>query len=901
MAGARIMRLPHFRPFRSIIAGAAALLALLAGPTLHARAGWTPNADDALLLDVRSGQYRLGEGVRGYQGPQGVCVDFADVILALDLPIRLDKRLGRATGWAFSESRAILVDRAMNRLQIGETATDLSEDAIHDAPEGWCVSIPALSQWLGVSLRADTGNALLLIDSKTRLPVELAAERRARAASIRPARSFDLKTLPKADAPFQWWRTPSLDAVVSIGGLNDTRSSGRIDARYELYAAGEIGKASFDARLSSDRNGIPENLRLRAYRTAPEGGLLGPLDATHFAIGDVTSSATALVSQSAIGRGFAVTNRPVDRPETFDRTSFRGELPSGWDAELYRNGQLLGFANDRSDGRYAFLDVPLLYGQNRFEVVLYGPQGQVRRDEKMVSVGLESIPAERTYYWAGINEADADLIGLTRYRDFRTRGWRGSFGLERGIDTRTSIAAYVHSLMIEGDRHSYAEALVRRAIGPAITEISASFETNGASALRAQMLGQIGNSYLSAESIFARGGFRSERIEALVTSQHVVSLDHSIKLGRAFMPVHIDARYKTRADGNNSFESSARVSSNFRGFSLTGQVDYFDDRRRVGPDPASRLEAALLTNARIGRVRLRGETRFRMAPETQFRSATAVAEWAAGPRADWRTELGYDGELDRARIGFGYSKRFKRFALSASAEAASDGSVAAGLNLAFSLGRDPRGTGVRISTTKLASQGQVIAQVYRDRNGDGIRQADEPVEKHVQIAAGRVPVDALTDAGGQVIVDGLTPFQPVLIGVDASSLPDPLVQPAGPGVVVTPRPGIAIAVDLPLRSAGEVEGTLVRAGGGLLEGVDIELIDVEGRVAAVTRSEFDGYFLFEGVPYGRYTLRIGKIAADAAKLSPLLAKIAQVGDRQPSVNLGAVPVDPMILRTAAGE
>ena len=887
------------RLFRIILAGAALLMALLCGPMLHARTQWTPTADDALLLDARSGAYRLGEGVRGYQGPDGACLDFADIILALDLPIRLDKRLGRATGWAFSESRSILIDRNMKRVEIGNMAANWDEEAIHDAPEGWCVSVSALSAWLGITLKTDIGNALLLIESKTRLPVELAAERRTRAASIRPGKSFDLKTLPQADAPFQWWRTPSLDAVVSVGGLNDKRSSGRVDTRYELYASGEIGKASFDARLSSDRNGIPENMRVRAYRTAPDGGLLGPLGATHFAVGDVTSSATALVSQSAIGRGFAVTNRPVDRPEAFDRTSFRGELASGWDAELYRNGQLLGFANDRSDGRYEFLDVPLLYGQNRFELVLYGPQGQIRRDEKIVSVGLESIPPERTYYWAGINEANADLIGLRHYRDFRTRGWRGSFGLERGIDMRTSVAAFMHSLVIEGDRHNYAEALLRRAIGPAITEFSASFDQNGASAFRAQMLGQIGNSYLSTESIFARGGFRSERVEEFVTSQHLISVDHGIKFGRAFMPVHLDARYKTRLDGNDSVEGSARISSNFRGFSLTGQLDYFDDNRRTGPDPASRLEASLLTNARAGSVRLRGEMRFRITPESQFRSVTTVAEWAAGRSADWRVELGYDGELDRARIGFGYSKRFKRFALSASAEAASDGSIAGGFNLAFSLGRDPRGTHMRMSANKLASQGQVIASVYRDRNGDGIRQPDEPVEKEVQVSAGRVPVDKLTDAGGQVIVDGLAPFQPVLIGVDASSLLDPLVQPAGPGIVVTPRPGIAIAVDLPLRSAGEIEGILVRAGGGLLEGVDLELIDVEGRVAAVTRSEFDGYFLFEGVPYGRYSLRIGKLSADAVRLSPLLAKVAQVGDEQPSINLGAVAADPATIRTAA--
>ncbi len=100
-------------------------------------------------------------------------------------------------------------------------------------------------------------------------------------------------------------------------------------------------------------------------------------------------------------------------PASFDRTTFRGELPDGWDAELYRNDQLIGYVQSRGDGRYEFLDVALLYGQNRFEVVLYGPQGQIRRDVKMIPVGLDSIPPRETYYWAAVQDAGRDLINLS--------------------------------------------------------------------------------------------------------------------------------------------------------------------------------------------------------------------------------------------------------------------------------------------------------------------------------------------------------------------------------------------------------------------------------------------------------------------------------------------------------
>ena len=71
--------------------------------TARAAETWTANDDDALLFDLRSGKYRLGDGVRGYQTDNGVCADFADVIMALDVPLRLDKKSRRATGWLFEE------------------------------------------------------------------------------------------------------------------------------------------------------------------------------------------------------------------------------------------------------------------------------------------------------------------------------------------------------------------------------------------------------------------------------------------------------------------------------------------------------------------------------------------------------------------------------------------------------------------------------------------------------------------------------------------------------------------------------------------------------------------------------------------------------------------------------
>src|SRR3546814_6416553 len=77
---------------------------------------------------------------------------------------------------------------------------------------------------------------------------------------------------------------------------------------------------SFDARLSSDNEGVPDSLRMRLYRTDTAGRLLGPLKATHYGVGDVGLLSTAIVAASAPGRAAVLTNRPVVRPAAFDKT-----------------------------------------------------------------------------------------------------------------------------------------------------------------------------------------------------------------------------------------------------------------------------------------------------------------------------------------------------------------------------------------------------------------------------------------------------------------------------------------------------------------------------------------------------------------------------------------------------
>ena len=851
-------------------------------------AAWQPNEDDALLFDVRVGQWRVGDGVRGYQTDSGVCVDLADVIIAFDLPLRLDKKSRRATGWLFEESRTFTLDRESRLVQIMNKTSAVAENDVRDVPEGWCVDTKTLATWLNVNIKADLSNALLIISADRKLPFELAEERKSRAGKVRPQKEFDLSSLPQARDPYKMFRTPSIDVVASVGAAHDKQVGRRIEARYEIYASGEIAGASFDARLSSDDRGIAENLRVRAYRTDPNGALLGPLKATHWALGDVATNVTPLGIQTTAGRGAFVTNRPLNRPDSFDRTVFRGELPNGWDAELYRNEQLIGYVQSRGDGRYEFLDVQLFYGQNRFEIVLYGPQGQIRRDVKMIPVGLGSIPPRETYYWAAVQDSGRDLINLDSVDPSDFLGVRGGFGLERGLDPKTSVAASLFTSVLRGNRKYYLEGSVRRAIGPTLVELASAANLVGGYAVRGQLLAQVGETLVSGESAWLLGGYESERYDRDVRHFNSLSVDHSLRFGRHYLPVRAELRYIDRTDGGHRLEAESRLSFNIKKINSSIELEWVKDYSPFGGGPETRLDTSLRLSGRIGGLRLRGEATLGLMGDRGFRESKITGEWRAGETSDWKVEAGYSNSDSRGRLALGHTRRFRHFGLTGQLEVASDGSVAAGVNLAFSIGPDPHKGGMRFASEKLASAGQAFAVVFHDENADGIRQAGETVQKEVELTAGLSARGPPTDAQGRTVIDGLQPYEPVLIGIDASTLPDPFVQPATGGVVVTPRPGIPVIIELPLVSAGEISGNLQREGGRILNGVDIELVDRNGRVVKTTRSEYDGFFLFEFVPYGRYSLRITALSANVVGVEMALPKVAELGKNSGSIDLGIV-------------
>jgi len=851
------------------VAGLAAALGLWAAPApaaAQAESAWQANEDDYLFLQPVIGKYKLTLDVRGYRTDRGVCLDLADVIQSLDLPIRIDKKSRRATGWLFAEDQTFTLDRDSDTVQnmnVEGGRAPIAGD-IHDTPEGWCVDTGALSRWFGITFKPDLYNAIIRLESERDLPFMQAIERRSRAARLdrRPKQTFDLSRFPTAEMEYRPWRTPSLDVVaqgeVTSGEAGRRPSAGRV----ELYAAGEALGASYSARFATDNQLAPQTVRLRAYRNDPDGGLLGPLEATQVAVGDVETIAGRLTGQTQVGRGAFVSNRPMGQTNRFSATTLRGTLPAGWDAELYRNGQLIAFQDDRGDGRYEFVEIELFYGRNDLEVVLYGPQGQIRRERTSVPVGFSQIEPGQTYYWAGVLQTQRDLVQINLDNVFLPQKWRWGVGVERGIDQRTSVALGMQSLVFEGARRTYAEGAIVRSFGAMAVELTAAHEFGAGAVAEANALGRVGNINLGVNGLVSFGDFTSEFVTNQIDWRAGFTFDTSLALGKGSLPIQGDIQHSRLRDGSQINEALLTTSVTAGRVAISAQISH--QERTAGEILPGRTDTRLrlLANTRMGRWRLRGNAVWAFqGPRTGFERANIRVDGNIDERSDVQGQVEYVGQADEFRFTGAYTRRFDQLLLRGDAFVTTRGGVGAGVQVAFSLGPDPVRGGIRVSQAKLARNGQADVTVFRDDDGNGRRDPGEAVLKDVLVEAGQRSTDAYTGENGRVIVDNLRPFRPVLVGVDESTLDDPFLAPAVKGIVLTPRPGVMARIDIPISPSGEVEGMLLGTNGIEQPGVALELVDARGDVVAGTVSEFDGFFLFQRVPYGQYRLRVAEEAA----------------------------------------
>lgn len=830
-------------------------------------------ADALLIFELRLESLQLSDGVIGYRYPGGVLLPLGAVSAALDLAITVEVASGRAEGWILQEDRSFTLDVTRGIVRLGNHTEPLPPTGVEAHADDIFVDSELLSRWLPAEFDIEFSRLLVRVRPRETLPIQARLERERSRTRLTGRADAQEEELPEVPLPYRALSMPAFDVSTEYGRVRYGDHDAVDQGRYSVFMTGDLLYMTAEAFLAGDDVDPVSDARLRLGRKDPDGDLLGPLEATEFAVGDVLTPQIPLLTNGQTERGVLLSNFSLLRAADIDRTSLTGTLPLGWEVELYRDGVLLDFQADRGDGLYQFEDVPLLFGMNVFRLVFYGPQGQVREEIERVFIGPGLIrPGEHRYRFSA-SQRDVGLFDLEEENggeELRGEG-RYSMEYELGLADRLSATAGFASLPLGDGRRTYATAGLRGSVdGVYATADVAREDRGGWAAEVSAQTNVMGLNVLAGHGRFF--DFASERENdggVPLASRSNLRLDGFVPPGRLpYLSFGVEVGRETDESGRTDTVLLNRLGTRLGRVlaSNTLRLDLDDDR---GSDDA--LDGLFLVSGRMGSVSLRGAADYALRPVTALDTASVSGDW----RIDNDIVLGVDVAREFAdghdtTVGVGLSRIFESVALGAQLRYVDSGDYRGTLSLSFSLGHDPQSNEWAMHSVKTAGRGAVSARVFLDRNRNGrFDAADEPLPG-VRLRASGGSGARATDERGTAFVVGLPSHRRSRIWIDVTSIEDPYLVPVVEAVVITPRPAAVGMVEFPVVMTGEIDGTIYRQGPGgprPLPFVEVELLDARGFVVQRVRAAFDGFYLFERVPPGLYVVRVGPEEATRRNLA----------------------------------
>ena len=188
-------------------------------------------------------------------------------------------------------------------------------------------------------------------------------------------------------------------------------------------------------------------------------------------------------------------------------------------------------------------------------------------------------------------------------------------------------------------------------------------------------------------------------------------------------------------------------------------------------------------------------------------------------------------------------------------------SVGAGVNIAF--GYDGRGQRFVTDRRSLAYTGRATMNLFIDHNNNGIRDPGEPPvpwasyrdQETLSMSPGALPLIALPDS------------RAVKLETQYFKFDDPFLVPRAKVYELRTHAGSDVSVDVAVVMTGDIEGYIFVGSAGA-RGIIVTLHDAQGREVAMTRSEFDGFYNFIGVPGGDYEVRVAANGARGEIVQP---------------------------------
>jgi len=827
--------------------------------------------EQVLLVSLVLNGQPVVESLPVYPLPAGVLVPLGEFCRALQLAVEVDPLQGRATGWFIEPSRRFQFDALTGTAMVAGRKLVVPAGSFEVQAQDIFVEAALLRAWFPVDLTVDLRGSILQVTPREKLPIQAVWERNAAARKDLGVYATSLETARAAyvplENPYRIAEVPALDQTLRIGQAST--GTHRTSVQSTTLTSGDLLGLEHQGYLGlSNHAQQRRELRLALGRRDPEGRLLGPLQATQFQFGDVLGQGSDLVLGGSYGRGFTISNAPLQVDHRFDRRTFRGNLPPGWHVELYHNTALLGLQAVKPDGTYAFEDVPIYFGPNEYKLVFYGPQGE--RREQVVRSDVNPMQVPQGTFRYRLYGQDPDHAGRRALAE-------GEYGLGPGLSL--GVAAMSLELQEPGgtrERHTYTALNVRGHFNRLGSQLTVARMDNGRTATQALLQTGLGFSALTLRHARYQEGYRSETLNQaglagpLMSSTDLTLFLHGGSLlGLNALSTALGVRRDVYAQSGAHDAFFHRLSTTWRGLNLSNDLSW---TRTPEGTPGAPTRGQLGVSRSLRGFGLRGAVGYTLSGRREVTDYTVSADHHLPGQGYLQLHVVRQNQGGLTTTTLAYQRALQAFSLGADLSHTRGLGWEAHVTLRTTVLREPRRGRWSATTASAQSSGSISALAYVDRNNNGIRDDGEPVKPGVGFTVNGFQRPQRTDAHGVAHLPDVGAGTYGYIRVDNASLEDPLWRSTHPGFRLVSRGGHAAQVELPVVALGEVDGTVTAEVEGrklAVAGLLVELVDASGQAVRQIRSAFDGYFLFQDVPPGTYTLRIHREDAARRRAEPL--------------------------------
>ena len=829
---------------------------------------------EELFLSLNIGKLYLAD-VYAIKSAKQAHISLITLFETLDFPIQFVEpvnsmnKTGGASGWFIREDntfdlqlptaqgKPILVVVNGQEYELSSQDYTLTDDG------DIYVEAAAISKWMDLDFEFDFANLELFTDSDIPLPIEQRLARQSRRANQSSGRGEAV--LPMLQSNYQAITAPLVDVQLAT-----TIDPDRDSARYSVLGSHDFAYLNSQFFVAGNDSDELSDVRLTLSKESLNGDLLGPLNATQVQFGDITPVNVGIGNTASQSRGFRVTNSKLAQINDNKTINLTGDIQLGWDIELYRNGILIDQQMSLQSGRYEFNDVDLLFGDNQFELIMYGPQGQIESQTEQYFITTNSVEQGEGQYRFSVADVGESLFGISTVSTALDPGVLLSGVYNRGITDWFSLSAGVSSLLADaGEDQQYFSlgsnlALFDRVLLDGIVQINQDQQTRAEFGARTR----IGDTALSADYYMDERSvlFTDEQLNDEQTNlddtqlyqQFALNMSGELYKANSFgVNYQNEWRHTTLEDGLRSDLLSNQLSINSRLLYVSHELNWLKTDDEFSEEQFS---GTLRLQKSFGRVFTRLNAIYSIKPESQLEQVSTELYMPLTTELQSQLELIYYPQIDDYRATLGLNWQHDLFYFTADTEYDKDGDWSIGLNMRFSFGYDPLGEQFFMNRRSMASSGAMAVRVFEDLNLNGQFDSDEPLIENAKIKALQNYRHGTTDKTGVAMLSSMTNNVRTDIVLDRRSLEDPFLINAIPGVSVTPRAGHLDVLDFPVVQSGELEGVVYVSNASGDEEVatyaPIRLYDSKGNEVNSTVTEFDGYYLFTDLLPDDYQMRI---------------------------------------------